>query len=72
MHNFLLIAQIVLGTLITIAILLQAQGTGLGQAWSGGGETYHTRRGVEKVLFYFTIGAIGLFIATSLANVALA
>lgn len=67
MKNILLITQIVLSIVITGAILLQAQGTGLGSTWGGGGETYHTRRGVEKVLFYFTIGAITVFTAVSLA-----
>jgi protein translocase SecG subunit len=66
MQSALYTSQIVLSVLITTAILLQAQGTGLGQTWGGGGETYHTRRGLEKVLFYFTIVAIGLFTLTSL------
>lgn len=72
MQTFILVAQIVLAVLITISVLLQAQGTGLGSTWGGGGETYHTRRGLEKVVFYFTIGAIALFILTSLLSVALA
>lgn len=67
MKNTLLIAQIVLSVIITTLILLQAQGTGLGSTWSGGGETYHTRRGVEKVLFYFTIAAVTVFAGISLA-----
>lgn len=69
MQNILLIAQIVISVLIVTAILLQAQGTGLGGAWGGGGETYHTKRGVERVLFYFTIVATVLFAAVSLAVV---
>ena len=67
MKNTLLITQIVLSVIITALILLQAQGTGLGSTWGGGGETYHTRRGVEKVLFYFTIAAITIFAGVSLA-----
>jgi protein translocase SecG subunit len=62
------IAQIVLSIAITAAILLQAQGSGLGTTWSGGGETYHTKRGLEKVIFGFTIVAIFLFAALSLAS----
>ncbi len=65
------IAQIILAISITGAILLQAQGSGLGTTWSGGGETYHTKRGLEKVLFGFTIVAILLFTALSLANLVL-
>ncbi|MFZ5376800.1 MAG: preprotein translocase subunit SecG [Patescibacteria group bacterium] len=63
----LLILQIVLAVMITAAVLLQAQGSGLGATWSGGGETYHTRRGLEKVIFYFTIIAILLFALVSMA-----
>lgn len=65
------IAQIILSILITAAILLQAQGSGLGTTWSGGGETYHTKRGLEKVLFVFTIIAIFLFAVLSLAHLIL-
>ncbi len=69
MKTILLITQIVLAVFITASILLQAQGTGLGTTWSGGGETYHSRRGLEKVLFYATIVATTLFAAVSLAVV---
>jgi preprotein translocase subunit SecG len=71
MVNILYVVQIILACLITVSILLQAQGAGLGQTWGGGGETYHTRRGLEKVLFYFTIGATALFMATSLMTIVL-
>jgi len=67
MKNILLITQIVISVIITGSILLQAQGTGLGSTWGGGGETYHTRRGIEKVLFYFTIINIAIFAGLSLA-----
>lgn len=67
MQTVLFIGQIVLGIIITACILLQPQGSGLGSAWGGGGETYHTRRGVEKVVFYLTIICVCLFCVTSLA-----
>ncbi len=69
MQKPLIIAQIIISVVITVLILLQAQGTGLGTSWSGGGETYHTRKGVEKIVFYLTIFFIALFIVTSLASV---
>lgn len=65
----LLIAQIIISAITVVLILLQAQGTGLGATWSGGGETYHTKRGVEKLVFYLTIFFIALFIITSIANI---
>jgi preprotein translocase subunit SecG len=69
MRQALSIAQIVISVLIIVAIILQAQGTGLGNNWSGGGETYHTRRGLEKMIFYATIVLVALFIVSSVANV---
>ncbi len=66
MKNILTIIQLVISILLIVLIMLQAQGTGLGNMWSGGGETYHTRRGVEKIIYYLTIVAIAIFIVTSL------
>ena len=68
MSNILLIVQIILSVLLIGAILLQAQGSGLGSTWGGGGETYHTKRGLEKILYYFTIVGIILFVVMSVAN----
>jgi preprotein translocase subunit SecG len=45
---------------------LQAQGSGLGAAWGGGGETYHTRRGIEKVVFAGSIVCLVLFTINSI------
>ena len=66
--NIWLIIQSVLSILIVVSILLQSQGSGLGSAWGGGGETYHTKRGVEKVLFNLTIVFIALFAIISIAS----
>lgn len=70
MQNFWLFVQITLCVLIIAAILVQAQGTGLGNTWGGGGETYHTKRGVEKVVFYGTIVLTALFSIVSLVVLA--
>ncbi|HZZ98962.1 MAG TPA: preprotein translocase subunit SecG [Candidatus Saccharimonadia bacterium] len=51
--------------------MLQAQGAGLGSSWGGGGESYHTKRGIERVLFGFTIVGIVLFVILSVINVLL-
>ncbi|MGD9129312.1 MAG: preprotein translocase subunit SecG [Candidatus Woesebacteria bacterium] len=69
MQNYLPLIQILLSVLIIGLILLQAQGSGFGSSWSGGGETYHTRRGVEKLVFYLSIVAIILFTFSSIALV---
>lgn len=68
MREVLLIAQIIVSVFLTGAILLQAQGSGLGTSWGGGGETYHTKRGVERVVFVLTIVGVVIFAALSVAN----
>lgn len=68
MQTTFLAIQVLLAILITVAILLQSQGSGLGSTWGGGGETYHTKRGVEKVIFYATIIMITLFVIVSVAS----
>ena len=36
----------------------------MSSAFGGGGETFRTRRGVEKVVFYLTIAVAVLFCST--------
>lgn len=62
----LLIIQIVIAVLLVASILMQSQGAGLGGAFGGGGESYHTKRGIEKSLFYATIVLVVLFTAVSI------
>lgn len=66
--NIWLILQSILAVLIIVSVLLQSQGGGMGPAFGGGGESYHTRRGVEKVLFNATIVLIALFAVVSIAT----
>lgn len=63
----LMVFQVILGVIIVSCILLQSQDAGLG-FWGGGGETYTTKRGLEKVIFYVTIIAIILFVFLSFVN----
>lgn len=67
MPSLLQFGQIFSSILIIVLVILQTQGTGLGAAWGGGGETYHTKRGVEKFLFYLTIASVVVFTVFSLA-----
>lgn len=62
-------SQVILSVVVITTILLQSQGSGLGTTWGGGGETYHTRRGLEKILFYVTIAGVTLFVVTSVGIV---
>lgn len=68
MKNFLLISNVVLSICIVGLILLQGKGGGLGSAWGGGGESFQTRRGIEKVTLRITITLIVVFFVLSIIN----
>lgn len=69
MTNTLLLSNIILSALIVTCILLQGRGAGLGSAWGGGGETFQTRRGVEKIVMRITMGFIFVFLVLSIAMI---
>lgn len=71
MIQILPIFQIIISILLVIAILMQRRSGGLSATFGGGGGFYRTRRGVERTLFFVTIGLSVLFIATALLNVIL-
>lgn len=68
MSKFLSIIQIIISTLLIIAILFQARGSGLSSVFGGESTFYHTRRGMEKVVFWATIILAILFVITSIAS----
>lgn len=49
------IVLIIIAVALTISILLQARGAGLGSVFGGSGTVFKTRRGIEKLLFNATI-----------------
>ncbi|MBI2590986.1 MAG: preprotein translocase subunit SecG [Candidatus Blackburnbacteria bacterium] len=59
------VAQVVLGILLIVFILIQNRGAGMGSSWGGSGEFYATRRGFEKLLFRATIITAILFVTFS-------
>lgn len=61
--------QVVLSVVVVVCVLLQQTGASLGGALGGDNfsAAYHTRRGMEKTLFYVTIVASVLFAASALA-----
>lgn len=69
MENILLIIQSVISVSLVTLILLQAKGVGLGRAWGGGGEFYKSRRGVEKIIFNFTVFLVVLFLISSILTI---
>ena len=68
MRIVLLLINIVLSITITVLILVQGRGGGLGGAWGGGGETFHTRRGIDKITLRLTIILIVVFFLVSAIN----
>lgn len=67
MNEILPIIQIIVSVLLVGAVLLQARGSGLSSVFGGESTFYHTRRGIEKIVFWATIVLAILFVATSLA-----
>lgn len=68
MTSILPFAQIIVSLLLVGAILLQARGTGLSSAFGGESTFYHTRRGLEKLIFWITVSLAVVFIALNIAS----
>lgn len=64
--DYINIAQILVAIALTLVILFQAKGSGIGAALGGGtSSSFRTRRGVEKTLFQLTIVLAIVFLAIS-------
>ena len=68
MKIFILVAQLVIAVGLSVSILLQAKGSGLGMTFGEAAESYRSKRGVEKLLYQATITLAVLFLVTSIAN----
>lgn len=66
MQNYLDIALIIISIALVAAVILQNKGVGLGGlTGADSGSVFSARRGVEKTLFYITIGlAVAFFVLT--------
>jgi len=73
MRTFLGVVELVLALLVMLGILLQTpKASGLGGTIGGGGDSgggYRTKRGLEKNLFYATIGLVVLFVVVSVVYI---
>ena len=72
MQFYMNIAMVILSIALIAVILLQSRGAGLGglgggDFGSGGG--YHVRRGLERMLFYVTIGLSVVFFTMAVITV---
>jgi preprotein translocase subunit SecG len=64
--DYLNIAHILVAIVLTLVILMQAKGSGIGSALGGGsGSSFRTRRGVEKTLLQLTIFLAAVFLIIS-------
>jgi preprotein translocase subunit SecG len=68
--SYLSVAQIILSVAMIGAIILQSKAAGLG-GLSGGdtGGVFRARRGVERTLFFITIGLAVAFFIVAIINV---
>lgn len=71
MKEFLPFIQIGVAVLLVVFILLQQRGTALGSAFGGEGGFYATRRGLQKKIFWLTVGLGAAFIILALLNLLL-
>ncbi len=72
MKDYLYVAQIILGAVLIVMILLQSKEAGLGGLTGGdSGGVFRARRGVEKALFNGTIFLSVLFFVLALVTVIL-
>lgn len=68
MQEFLTFIEIIIAIILVIVILAQVRGQGTGMFGSAE-TTFRTRRGVERMLFRFTIGLAVLFVIIALISV---
>ncbi len=69
--RFLLILQAIVGILLSVSILLQNRGSGLGSAFGSDFGGYYTKRGIERFLLWASVALGALFIVLSAINVRL-
>lgn len=62
------IILIIVGTALTVAILIQNRSAGMSGAFGGGADGFHVRRGSEKTIFRITVILATLFLLTAAAH----
>lgn len=66
--SYLNILQIGISIILIVCILLQQRGTALGSSFGGGGESYSTRRGLQKKLYTASLVLGAVFIISAILN----
>ena len=67
MQTYLNIAEIIVAVVLIIVVLTQVKGTG-GGVFGSGQSTFRTRRGVERILFQFTLVLGVVFVLLSIVG----
>ena len=70
MLNTITILQVISAIILTILVLMQNRGGGLGDVFGGGGSNsaYRTKRGMEKKIFWATCTLGALFVILAVLN----
>ena len=69
MQTALNTAMLIVSLVLILLVLLQGKGSSFSGAFGGDtGSINRTRRGVEKTLFQFTIGAAGVYVVLAIAS----
>ena len=71
MQTYLNVAQIVLAVALTLIILFQVRGGGLGGIFGQADTVYRTKRGLEKTMFQLTIALAVLFVIIAIISLRL-
>ena len=64
-HLVVSIIQIISSFFLALSILIQAKGSGLGEALGGSNTFYSSKRGPEEFLFYFSVVMSVIFFAST-------
>lgn len=68
MATYLHIVQILVSLVLIAIVLLQTRGSSFSATFTSDSSIYHSRRGVERTLFHFTIGLAVFFVLISIVS----
>lgn len=69
MRTLFNILAVISASILTLSVLVQSRGAGLGASFGGEGGVYRSRRGPEKVLFNTTIISAVIFVLATILGI---
>lgn len=66
MSGILQTLELIVALLLIVSIIMQSRGSSAGMAFGGNSESYRSKRGLEKILFYATIVLASFFALLSI------